>query len=260
MRNIPIHRRSGFTLIELLVVISIIAILAGMLLPAINMVRRNANMADCGNNQKQILTACIAYTGEYETAWPIGYPVNPGPSPAASSPATAGEVTARSFEVLADTMALKNKLFKCKMSAAPFSGPNPDLRPYSKNFTNTWGYTGTNKVSYAFDWGSPADCTSVRVIIADRSTKVHALQIMAGYGDGHCEKMKAERATPGPTPTDGADPAYCVYNKDAVGTEGSDPPDAVKDNIYDYAADEVGGGILNVWSIGQASSRRAFVR
>jgi prepilin-type N-terminal cleavage/methylation domain-containing protein/prepilin-type processing-associated H-X9-DG protein len=70
-------RLRGFTLIELLVVISIIAILASLLLPAIGLVRDAAKNVGCINNLRQISLAYVAYANDNENALPNG---NTGPN------------------------------------------------------------------------------------------------------------------------------------------------------------------------------------
>src|SRR2546421_9538539 len=90
--------KAGFTLIELLVVIAIIAILAAILFPVFAKAREAARKTSCTSNLKQISTAFLMYSQDYDETMPP-WTANAGADPTSTATCNATQYTGGPFSL-----------------------------------------------------------------------------------------------------------------------------------------------------------------
>lgn len=114
--------KKGFTLIELLVVIAVIALLMGILMPALNIARDQGRKASCMSNMRQVGIALAMYQNEYEKTPPKTHAVYDYALPAAPD---------NVLKLLRPFVSAKNPEAATPVYACPAlkANPNPDYAP-----------------------------------------------------------------------------------------------------------------------------------
>ncbi len=188
-------RRAAFTLVELLVVITIIAVLAALLMPALKGARDKAKQASCLSNVKQFMTATQMYGQDYRDTIPNA---TIGPWWQLYSGAPGGfHPGATGIHGLLDPYLKSDAIWYC-----------PSIRPTDIAFpmysqTLTWRdnqssyrwyeYASTNFVAVALLSGVPTVTVpkpAAQPIISDAydwGSGVHASGVNIGYLDGHAQ-------------------------------------------------------------------------
>ncbi len=168
------HPRRGFTLIELLVVIAIIAVLVGLLVPAVQKVREAANRMSCSNNMKQLGLAAHNYASSSGTLPPditvnIGYPPGGAGQPGSPYPAIVHSPQVNLLPFIEQESLYKNYSMDFPWFSSPMIVPGtPDNQAVCRNPVKTFICPSTpgganRKVSGSFTFGSKFPFTDFAV-------------------------------------------------------------------------------------------------
>jgi prepilin-type N-terminal cleavage/methylation domain-containing protein/prepilin-type processing-associated H-X9-DG protein len=209
-------RNRGFTLIELLVVIAIVAVLAGMLMPVVGMVREAAKSTKCLSNLRQIVTAATLWGQEHEDqmmpakwAWKVedGHPVTDARY--GNSLPSYGEIPAASYRCPA-YKGTASVVYGENMTI-PWAGTGPgtsgdNIWPWGKGDQYYWdrGNTTRGAVRGSSDKIYFGDSTGD--LLAYWNTTLaggrrHQGRANLAWIDGHASREPGDYASAGPTGT-----------------------------------------------------------
>jgi prepilin-type N-terminal cleavage/methylation domain-containing protein len=261
----------AFTLVELLVVISVIAVLAGLLVPAISEMREKADRSFCGNNQKQIMTMLAAYSIDFKQGWPWVAETRSLPNNRFDG---LSAYTLGSLMHLAETYnnEMPNKTFICPSSGRDITGQatenlwrtNALLGSNETDFANVpWGKASNTEssIGYAFDWTCSYNSGATnRVVMADRSPSNHLRSaVIVVYRDTHWARLDVQRDENfqpiASNDTNITDDYTITQSIEDIYVENEEIPQP--DNIYS-ADDDISEGFSN--TVERGSRRFTWVR
>jgi prepilin-type N-terminal cleavage/methylation domain-containing protein len=207
--------RSGFTLIELLVVISIVAVLAGMLLPAVTSVRTASRGIRCVGNIRQLHLATEAYASDNDGLWPTVYSGGQVlwalpladyllPDKTYANPASAEQFLARDAGLQCPGFVFARRAMAAPDYDGGLFGRNRELRnpsnnaPYWLPFNSGWIRKRSDACLYIENANAVAGVgveAGLNRIWCVRSTAYRHVRTSVVYADGHTGSIDSATLT-----------------------------------------------------------------
>ncbi len=176
-------RENTFTLIELLVVIAIIAILAAMLLPALNNAREVAKRTQCLSNKKQIYLSLMNYSSDFGGIFPIKI------TPAPDSKPWCRVLWENGRNVVnfpwGPNRIYANTMFYCPSSLLTGNGPSVGMAHYQAGGDSKKDYLRPEKVKNPSQTSVVMDSMNYYPVYPSDINFCHQNSFTVAYCDGH---------------------------------------------------------------------------